>query len=400
MRILEIDQLTAYVQDMFETDPILSDVWVRGEITNSFESRAGHCYLTLSGDGSQLKAVIFKGSRWRIEHSPNAGDVVVAHGNVAIYADQGQYQLYIDYLASDGVGLLQMKLEELRLRLESEGLFDPSRKRPIPTLPQTIGVVTSAQGAVLHDILTVLKRRFPAVDVVVSPSAVQGATAPIALVQALNRLWEDGSSDVIIIARGGGAPEELAVFNDEQLARAIFRSPIPVISAVGHETDTTIADLVSDLRAPTPSAAAELAVPDQNEIKLAISSRLGELRDSMHDRLGIAVREIEQRKARTQQRSPNGTIERESRSAEMYQLRAATAIQRRIAVATNRLETRSTLLSGLNPVAVLDRGYAAVETIDGDSRLLSVQEIRDALLFRVTMRDGSATVRYEEVGNQ
>lgn len=393
MYVLDIDQLTAYLTDMLETDPILSDVWVRGEITSFFESRAGHCYFTLSGARSQLKAVLFKGNRFHIGQLPSVGDSVVAHGRVSIYADQGQYQLYVDFISGDGVGLLQLQFEELRQRLEAEGLFDLSRKRPIPELPRVIGLVTSPQGAVLHDILTVLRRRFPAVEVVVSPSMVQGAGAPESLVSALERLWELEECDVIIIARGGGAPEELAVFNSEILARAIFRSPVPVISAVGHETDTTIADYVADLRAPTPSAAAELVVPDRRDVKAAIDARFEEMSGWIERYLDERRVEIERRCARLKHLSPTREIERHQRSVEMLQLRGATAVRRCIEQAEHRLESRVLQLQVLDPRAVLARGYAAVETVDGKTRLRSAAAASREEALRIVMSDGDLIVR-------
>ncbi len=389
MRILGVGQLTAYMKDMLETDPILADVWIRAEITSMFESRAGHCYFTLSGDGSQLKAVLFKGNRLQIGILPESGDSVVAHGKISIYSEQGQYQLYVDFIAPEGAGVLQIQFEELRFQLESEGLFELSRKRTLPEVPRRIGLVTSPQGAVIHDILTVLNRRFPAVEVVVAPSSVQGIGAPASLVAALERLWALGDCDLIIVARGGGAPEELAVFNDEHLARAIFRSPVPVVSAIGHETDTTIADFVADVRAPTPSAAAEIVVPDRKEVLLAINGRLDEARSWMRQVLDDRSEDVERRCSRVKQMTPVREVERHQRAAEMLQLRGASAMRRRLEQASHRVEARSLQLAGLNPRAVLARGYAAIEDLGTGARLRTIEAIRNEDDVRIVMHDGS-----------
>ena len=402
MQIIDVGQVTAYIQDLLDSDPILSDLWLRGEVTSFFESAAGHCYFTLSGDGAQIKAALFKGQRWAVKELPRQGDVVIVHGNVSIYPDQGQYQVYVDYLAPEGTGALQLQFEQLHRRLESEGLFDLSRKRPLPALPRTIGVVTSAQGAVWHDIQTVLARRFPIVNVILSPTQVQGIDAPRQILQALSRLVGESCSDVIIIARGGGSPEDLAVFNDEQLARAIFRSPVPIVSAIGHETDTTIADLVSDLRAPTPSAAAELVVPDRREIIAAVAARLSEAHATMDDRLESSSARFNQKLAQLPRTSPMRLIDRSRQSVDLLRLRSATAIRRRLERHRSGLTNRTAQLQTLNPDSVLQRGYAVVEGRENKQRLPSVASFGELPAeVHIRMRDGtvSATVR-NRVGSQ
>ena len=394
MQIIDVGQITAYIKDLMDSDPILSDLWIRGEVTSFFESAAGHCYFTLSGDGCQIKSVLFKGQRWAIKDLPRQGDEIIAHGNVSIYPDQGQYQLYVDYLAPEGTGLLQLQFEELHRRLEADGLFDLSRKRPLPELPATIGVVTSRQGAVWHDIQTVIRRRFPAVTLVLSASAVQGADAPESLRQALERLWGQAGCDVVIIARGGGSPEELAVFNDEHLARAIFRSPVPVVSAIGHETDITIADLVADLRAPTPSAAAELVVPDRRDVAKAIAARLHEARGLLDDQVGWCADELGRSTSRLALRSPVRRIDRRRQSLDLLRLRAASAIRRDLERRRDRLEYRTAQVEALSPHSVLRRGYAAIESPDDGARLSSIEAIQmwggDV---RIRMRDGAIVAK-------
>ncbi|CAN5709443.1 exodeoxyribonuclease VII large subunit [soil metagenome] len=394
MQIIDVGQITYYLKDLMDNDPILSDLWLRGEVTSFFESAAGHCYFTLTGDGCQIKSVLFKGQRRTVKELPRQGDAIVAHGNVSVYPDQGQYQLYVDYLAPEGTGLFQLQFEELYRRLEADGLFDPSRKRPLPELPQTIGVVTSRQGAVWQDIQTVVRRRFPATNLVLSASTVQGAGAATSLVNALESLQHHGGCDVIIIARGGGSPEELAVFNDEQLARAIYRSPIPVVSAIGHETDTTIADLVADVRAPTPSAAAEIVVPDRREIRQAIAARLYEARELLDDHLVRDRDMVLHRISRLANRSPVRKIDRNRQSLDLLRLRATSAIRRDLERRRDRLQQGTARLEALNPQAVLNRGYAVIETPDGGDRLTSIEAIvaRDDDI-RIRMRDGGITVQ-------
>lgn len=252
MRILDVADVTAYIKDLLDADPILSDVWIRGEVSNFVRSAAGHIYFTLKSERAQLRCVLFRGNARWLTFQPENGDAILAHGRVSVYEAGGQYQLYVDLIQPEGTGLLHLQFEELRRRLEMEGLFDPSRKRPLPRLPRRIGVVTSPTGAVWHDIQTVLRRRYPLAELVLAPAQVQGDDAPPTIIRALEALQLDGNVDVIIIARGGGSMEDLWCFNDEALARAVFASRIPVISAVGHETDFTICDFVADVRARPP----------------------------------------------------------------------------------------------------------------------------------------------------
>ena len=390
MQVLDVGQITAYIKDLLDSDPILADVWLRGEITSFFESSAGHCYFTLSGDGCQIKSVLFKGNRWNVRELPRQGDEIVAHGNVSVYPDQGQYQLYVDFIAPEGTGLAQLQFEQLFRRLEAEGLFDLSRKRDLPQLPHRIGVVTSPQGAVWHDICNVVARRFPVVELVLSPSAVQGVEAPARLREALELLYRDGNCDVVIIGRGGGSPEELAVFNDEALARTIFRAPVPVISAVGHETDTTIADLVADLRAPTPSAAAELVVPDQREVVAAVAARLFEARDMVGDHLALCSERLSRGVSTLKLHSPERRLDRRRQALDLLRLRLMSAMRRDLEGRRARLEHRTSRLETLNPDAVLKRGYAAIEDPATGARLPAVGAIEARSGdIRIHMQDGS-----------
>jgi exodeoxyribonuclease VII large subunit len=276
-RVLEVAELAEYLSVVFEDDAQLQDVWLRGEVSNLYRSAAGHYYFSLKDEAGQIKSILFRGSAQRSTVLPTAGTAVVAHGHMRFYPPQGNCELIADMLFPEGMGLAQMQFEALYRRLQAEGLFDEARKRPLPAFPRRIGVVTSEAGAVIHDLLTVLGRRYPVATIVLAPSAVQGAGAAEQVVTALAALntWrsdDDEPVDLIVVARGGGSSEDLATFNEEVVVRAIFGSRAPVVSAVGHEVDVTLADLVADLRAPTPSAAAELISPDLGDLLLQVSA--------------------------------------------------------------------------------------------------------------------------------
>lgn len=273
-RILGISLLTSYLREVIETDELLQDVWLEGEVSNFTVAASGHAYFTLKDSQAVIDGVMWKATRARQAYAPKVGDQIVAHGSVTIYDRTSKYQLKADVVQPAGVGILQLQLEQLRQRLEAEGLFDPSRKRALPLFPRRIGVVTSATGAVWHDIQHVIARRYPLAELILSPAAVQGAAAAASMIEALAAINDSGNVDLIILARGGGSIEDLWSFNDEQLIRAIFSSRSPVVSAVGHETDITLADYVADLRAPTPSAAAEMVVPDIRELEALVGLSL------------------------------------------------------------------------------------------------------------------------------
>ncbi|MEE9532846.1 MAG: exodeoxyribonuclease VII large subunit, partial [Acidimicrobiia bacterium] len=274
--VYTVSQVTAYLRESLEADPLLSDLFVVGEVSNLRVSGAGHAYFTLKDGQAVLNCVMFKGQSGA-ELLAN-GTSVSTHGHISFYEPRGSTDFMVDLAMPEGVGELALELERLKLRLESEGLFEESRKRSLPRFPQVVGVVTSPAGSVFHDIQNVIRRRYPLVELVLSPTQVQGSDAAPNIVRALQELNQEGRSDVIIMARGGGSLEELWPFNEETVARAIHASRIPVVSGIGHETDLTIADLVADMRAPTPSAAAELVVPDG----LALGQELAELAERSH----------------------------------------------------------------------------------------------------------------------
>lgn len=399
MRILDVADVTAYIKDLLDADPILSDVWIRGEVSNFVRSAAGHIYFTLKSERAQLRCVLFRGNARWLTFQPENGDAILAHGRVSVYEAGGQYQLYVDLIQPEGTGLLHLQFEELRRRLEMEGLFDPSRKRPLPRLPRRIGVVTSPTGAVWHDIQTVLRRRYPLAELVLAPAQVQGEDAPPTIIRALEALQLDGNVDVIIIARGGGSMEDLWCFNDEALARAVFASRIPVISAVGHETDFTISDFVADVRAATPSAAAELVAPSVRELAAEVDSLFVRAHTAISDTLRWHRSTIEALAARLRHRGPEGMIQRErlrldSQTALMRQL-----LERRIATERSQIEAARRQLTLLHPLEVLRRGYAIV--VDGTTgeRVRHASALRPDQDISIHFHDGDAEAVVRRLDN-
>lgn len=390
MRILDVGQVTAYIKDLFDGDPILQDVWIRGEISNFSRSSAGHIYFSLKADGAQIRCVLFRGNARWLTFQPDNGDAILAHGNVSVYETSGQYQLYVDLIQPEGTGILQLQFEELRRRLEMEGLFEPSRKRPLPRFPHVIGVVTSPTGAVWHDIQTVLRRRYPLCELVIAATQVQGADAPEMIVRALEALQLDGRADVIVIARGGGSMEDLWCFNDERVARAVFASRIPVVSAIGHETDVTICDLVADMRAPTPSAAAEMIAPHVRELQAEVLDWLERAGAALVD----AVRErrdaVAARATRLHRRSPEGAIARERLRLDGRSERLLQDLRTRIGTERAHLDGLNRELALLHPLAVLERGYARVLDADTGARVQGVGALREGQKVTLEFHDGEA----------
>ena len=312
--VFSVAELSGYIGRKIADDRTLSDVWLRGEVTNVSRSPAGHYYFSLKDDSSQLRAVLFRGSAFNSPVMPANGLAVVAHGAIQLYERTNAAELVADLLFPEGVGLAQMQGERIYRQLEAEGLFEQSRKRPLPKLPRRVGIVSSERGAVIHDLLNVLGRRYPLSEVIFLPAPVQGPGAAAALARAVSRLatWQrDGYGiDVLVIARGGGSDDDLAAFNDERLARAIFASPVPVVSAVGHETNLTLSDLVADLRAPTPSAAAELLAPDIASLRLEVASLQHRATQAIQQQIVQRRRAIADLQRRLQALGPEATLSR------------------------------------------------------------------------------------------
>jgi len=359
--VFTVTALNAYLRELLETDEVLQDLWVRGEISNFSQPRSGHLYFTLKDSESAMRCVMWKPSAMRLRFTPTDGMLVEAHGAMSIYPAQGQVQLYVDALRPAGEGALYQEFLRLRAQLEAEGLFDPSHKRPLPRLPKHIGVVTSATGAALHDILQTLNRRLPTLRVTVAPTSVQGVEAPAGIIAALKRLNSLPDLDLIILARGGGSIEDLWAFNDEGVARAIFASRYPVISGVGHETDFTIADFVADLRAPTPTGAAELATPiTKDELRAALQGADAQLTELINRQLENLKQALLLAESELRRNSPLQRILNNIQRLDELQGRLERAIQQQLQRKQNYLANAGDRLASLNPQAVLKRGYAII----------------------------------------
>ncbi|GAB4109327.1 MAG: exodeoxyribonuclease VII large subunit [Roseiflexaceae bacterium] len=393
MRIMTVAQLALYLRELFDSDEIVRDLWIEGEVSNFNRHSSGHCYFTLKDGEAQLSAACWRSSVARIGQMPGNGDAVLAHGRVSFYEGRGQIQFYVDDIRAAGIGVLQAQFERMKARLEAEGLFDPSRKRPIPVMPHRIGIVTSPTGAAYQDMLHVLARRFPLAEVILSPCQVQGAGSAESVVEALYALYEL-PVDLIIVARGGGSIEDLWTFNEEVVARAAFASPVPLISGVGHETDTTMIDYVADLRAPTPSAAAELATPDRAELFEALSYTRERLDLAVEAILGEAQAALEQAQRRLVVRSPAAQISRDRQLLDEWSQRIETRVGHQIDLRRARLDGMVAKLHALNPTAILARGYALVRRADG-TIVQEAAQLQAGDLVDVHVRDGSFVARVE-----
>jgi exodeoxyribonuclease VII large subunit len=383
-----VGELTAYIKELFEIDFRLQDLDVSGEISNFTRARSGHLYFTIKDDEAQLKCVMWRTSAQRLQFDPGDGDAVVIHGRVSVYEASGVYQLYADYMEPAGRGDLALAFEKLKEKLAAEGLFATGLKKSIPGFPKKIGLVTSADAAALRDILNVLQRRHPLVSVLLAPTLVQGVDAPPQIIRAIR--WLDGRDDIdlIIIARGGGSIEDLWAFNDEDVARAIFAARHPVISGVGHETDFTIADFVADLRAPTPSAAAELAVPDLTEVSLSLASTRDRLAINLRNQIEKALWHLQTVLRSLQYLSPTAQIDKYFQRVDTLQMRLDKGINHTLERAQSKLALADSKLKSANPQAILDRGYAIVRSRRG--RIVSsIALVKKGDNLEIRVADGS-----------
>ncbi len=360
-----VSEVTRYLKDLLESNHNLVDLWVQGEISNTSRPSSGHLYFTLKDASAALRVVMWRSAVARLRFQPQDGDAAEIHGHISIYEVGGQYQLYADQIRPIGEGVLYQAFLQLKAKLEAEGLFDQEHKQPIPTRPRRIGIVTSPTGAALRDMLNTLRRRFPLTEVVLAPTAVQGVEAPpqiVAAIEVLNCLEE---VDLILVARGGGSIEDLWAFNDERVARAIYASRAPVISGVGHQTDFTIADFVADLRAATPTAAAELAVPDRVDLLVGI----GELRQGLAGSILKITRDrrwaLAELTNRLERRSPESRIQRDRQRMDELISRSATSLLNRLRLERSHVLSLAQRIEALNPEAVLKRGYAMISGSDG-----------------------------------
>ncbi len=387
-----VSSITEYIRTLFDADLRMQNVWVQGEVSNFTAARSGHWYFTLKDDNATLKCVMWKGSTWRA-HEPRHGDAVLAHGAISVYEAGGQYQLYVDQLTPAGRGDLHARFELLKARLEEEGLFDPERKRPLPVFPRRIGVVTSPTAAAFQDVQNVLRRRFPLAEVILSPTLVQGEDAPPQIVAALERVTRAGV-DVILLVRGGGSLEDLWAFNDERVAYAVADCPIPVVSGVGHEIDFTIVDFVADQRAPTPSAAAEIATPNIDDLLYTVAHYRGRLAEAIRHQLGERRRLLEGERRFLLTLSPRRRIGESRQRLDDLHARAARALGQIVRLKRERLLAQRKALSSADPRAILARGYAIVEHDASGTRLRRASDAApgDRITVHFAQGDLRATV--------
>ena len=393
---LTVTELNRYIKDLVDINPPLGDIYIKGEISNFKAHSSGHYYFSLKDSDSVLKAVMFRMSASRLGYMPQNGMKVVAHGRISVYERGGEYQLYADSMEPDGVGALYMALEQLKAKLSAMGLFDESRKKPLPKIPSAVGVVTSPTGAAVRDIINVCTRRFPYARIRVYPALVQGDGAVDSVAAGIEYFNRCGGADVLIVGRGGGSIEDLWAFNSEKVALAVSRSRIPVISAVGHETDVTICDLVADRRAPTPSAAAELAVPETAELKQKFNNVITRETAVLMGRIDAKKKELDRLAASRVLTSPAASFEDRSVTVDRLSDRLARAQNNILEKKTALLKSGAASLSALNPMAVLSRGYGAVFAADG-SVIKSAGSLSVGDTVKLTLSDGDALCGIKEV---
>lgn len=389
-----ITDLTRYLRNLLESDHYLQDLWVIGEVSNFSSPSSGHLYFTLKDAGSSIRCVMWRGTALRQTYRPRDGDEIEVHGNVSVYEAAGQYQLYVDRIRPVGAGALFQEFLQLKDRLEGEGLFDPARKKPLPKWPKCIGIVSSPTGAALRDMLNTLARRFPLVEVVLAPTAVQGVDAPSGIVSAIDKLNKEVKPDLILLARGGGSIEDLWAFNDEAVARAIADSFAPVITGVGHETDFTIADFVSDLRAPTPTAAAELATPDKADLVANLIDHSDRLQNAVINMLNNCQWGLQNLKTDLTGLSPQSRIRNDRQRVDDYTRRAQSTLAHTLKLRQTQVSGLQQRLVALSPNAIFERGYALVQKRDGNL-VRSVNQVDTGEYLKVHVQDGDFGVKVE-----
>lgn len=391
-RVLSVSQINFYIKSIIENDGSLQFVLVTGEISNlTVHQRSGHIYLSLKDRNSVISAVMFAGNARRLKFRLENGMKVICRGRISVYEPSGRYQLYIEDMQPDGVGALALAFEQLKSDLEKKGLFDPAHKKPLPKFPKTIGVITSPTGAAVQDITNILRRRFPSVDIILAPVLVQGDSAPKQLVNAVNKFSASKIADVVIIGRGGGSAEDLWAFNDEQLAYAVYNCETPIISGVGHETDFTICDFVADVRASTPSAAAELAVPDRQELMSYYFKQKQYISAMLDRKIKTAQLRLENQQRRMSASSPKLKAEQLEKQLSAKSEKLTRFMNIYISDKENKLIAAKGKLDGLNPLNVLNRGYAIAEK---DEKIItSSKQLKDGDDFTVILSDGKINAK-------
>lgn len=395
--ILSVTQLNEYIRGKLDIDPLLAQTAVRGEISNYKLYPSGHHYFTLKDESSALKCVMFKGNAFKLRFRPENGMKVVAMGKISVYPRDGAYQLYCTDLTVDGVGDLYAAFEQLKKKLAAQGLFDPAHKKSLPKYPGTIGIITSSAGAAVHDMLRILRKRYPLSQVRLLSVRVQGAEAPGEIAAAIGYANHYHLADLLIVGRGGGSIEDLWAFNDEQVAYAIYHSEIPIISAVGHEPDVTISDYVADLRAATPSNAAELAVPDQDALRQNLDAISSAMASTLNRQLKAAERHLQLLSSSPTLRSPTGYLDQRRQSVELLKNRLIAAQNQNLSKAKQHYISVISKLDAMSPLKVLTRGYSMVRNDSGEV-IRSVEQVTIGEEIRIHLSDGtlSATVVSKE----
>ena len=390
-RVLPVSTINAYIRDVVTSDELLSDIWIEGEITKSYTPRSGHIYFTICEGDASIDGVMWRSAAQRQRFLPRQGEAVVIHGQADFYQTQGRLQIVTDVFEHQGQGILALQFERLRQQLEAEGLFDPSRKRSLPLFPRRVGVVTSSTGAVWHDIQTVSRRRFPLVELILIPASVQGEHAPRQLADAIRFAGEMGDLDALIVGRGGGSPEDLAPFNSEIVARALFASTVPTVSAVGHETDISICDMVADLRAATPSAAAEMILPDGATLYSQLLSQQLDMTQIASRTIVEAQQNLESLHRRLRLQSPLQQVAKHQLTLSSLQQRLVRAMTANLGGHTTRTAALETVLQALNPYQILRRGYVMIHDETTGKPIRSVRSLpSDGRVF-ARFHDGVAS---------
>ena len=389
-KVLSISQLNEYIRGKLDDDALLGAVAVRGEISNYKVYPSGHHYFTLKDESSALKCVMFRGNAVKLRFRPDNGVKVIAMGKISVYPRDGVYQLYCTAMAMDGIGDLYAAFEQLKAKLAAQGLFDPAHKKPLPKYPGTIGIVTSSAGAAIHDMQRILRKRYPLTEVRLLPVRVQGAEAPGEIAAAIRYANRYKLADLLIVGRGGGSIEDLWAFNDERVAYAIYESEIPVISAVGHEPDVTISDYVADLRAATPSNAAELGVPDQDALRQVLDSMSAAMSTALTRQVKTARQHLNMLSASPALQSPTGYLDQKRKSLELLQNRLVSAETRTVNRKNQQFIALTSKLDAMSPLKVLTRGYAMAQDEAGHV-LKSVRQVSPGDRIVVSLSDGSLT---------
>ncbi len=395
-QVLTITQINEYIRTMMDNDRLLTSLAVKGEISNYKVYPSGHHYFTLKDEGAALRCVMFKGSAGRLRFRPENGMKVIAMGKISVYPRDGAYQMYCTGLVMDGVGDLYAAFEQLKSKLAAQGLFEQAHKKPLPKYPGIIGIVTSSAGAAVHDMLRILRKRYPLTQVLLLPVRVQGVEAPGEIAAAIRYANHYRLADLLIVGRGGGSIEDLWAFNDERVAYAIYESQIPVISAVGHEPDVTISDFVADLRAATPSNAAELAVPDQDALLQTLDAYSASMATAFGRQLQGARRHLKVLAESQALQSPQAYLQQRRGTVELLQGRLLSVQNQQIARKKQRYIAQISKLDAMSPLKVLTRGYAMAETADNQI-IRSVKDLSKGDSIQISLSDGCIAATVEEI---